>query len=88
VIHHETSPVVRNEAVFAENPLGKVPVLLRPGHVALATAMSWLAFRGLPDFRGRRPRLTAWFDAFADRPSMRATPLSGETVDTETKETG
>src|SRR5207249_12252311 len=28
VIHHETSPTRRNEAVFAVNPLGKVPVLL------------------------------------------------------------
>jgi len=29
VIHHETSPTRRNEAVFALNPLGKVPVLIR-----------------------------------------------------------
>ncbi|RDI96876.1 glutathione S-transferase family protein [Dyella solisilvae] len=28
VIHHETSPVQRNEDVFALNPLGKVPVLI------------------------------------------------------------
>lgn len=28
VIHHETSPVERNEEVFALNPLGKVPVLV------------------------------------------------------------
>src|SRR5690349_7916865 len=31
VVHQETSPTQRNEAVFAENPLGKVPVLVRPG---------------------------------------------------------
>ena len=31
VVHHETSPTLRNEQVFAQNPLGKVPVLLRPG---------------------------------------------------------
>jgi len=31
VVHHETSPTLRNEQVFAENPLGKVPVLIRPG---------------------------------------------------------
>ena len=31
VIHQETSPTVRNALVFAENPLGKVPVLVRPG---------------------------------------------------------
>jgi glutathione S-transferase len=30
VVHHETSPTRRNEQVFAENPLGKVPVLIRP----------------------------------------------------------
>jgi glutathione S-transferase len=176
VVHHETSPTRRNEHVFAENPLGKVPVLIRPGqpsifdsdviceyldtlhagrrlipadgearwhalrvqavaqglaeagiavrwetvrrpeelrypvlrdgyiekliasydwlereldvaapvhvgHVAVATCLSWLEFRELPGFRARRPRLTAWFDEFATRPSMRATPLSGETHD-------
>lgn len=176
VVHHETSPTHRNEAVFEQNPLGKVPVLLRPGqaplfesdvicayldtlhdgprlipetgearwralqiqaiaqglcdagiavrwetvrrpehlrypplrdgyveklvssydwleravdveapvhvgHVALATALSWLEFRDLPSFRPGRPQLCAWFDAFAARPSMRATPLSGETHD-------
>jgi glutathione S-transferase len=176
VVHHETSPTNRNEAVFAENPLGKVPVLLRPGmapifdsdvicayldtlhdgrrlvppesearwqalriqavaqgladagiairwetvrrpvelryaplrdgyiakliasydwlerqldvaspvhvgHIALATALSWLEFRNLPTFREQRPRLAAWLDEFEARPSMRATPLSGETQD-------
>jgi glutathione S-transferase len=176
VVHHETSPTRRNEHVFAANPLGKVPVLIRPGqppifdsdvicayldtlhsgrklippegearwhalrlqavaqglaeagiqlrwetvrrpealryaplregytrkliasfdwlereldtrspphvgHVALATCLDWLEFRGLPGFRDCRPRLAAWFDEFARRPSMRATPLSGETRD-------
>lgn len=176
VIHQETSPTKRNEVVFAENPLGKVPVLIRPGcpslfdsdvicayldtvhddrklipadgesrwlalrdqslaqgladagiavrwetvrrpealryaqlrdgyiekliagydwlereldvsgpvhvgHIALATCLGWLEFRDLPGFRARRPRLSDWFDEFQDRPSMRATPLSGETHD-------
>lgn len=175
VIHHETSPTLRNEQVHAANPLGKVPVLLRPGeeaifdsdvicayfdtlhggrrlipesgearwhalrlqavaqglaqagiglrweterrpealrypaladgygekveqtydwleqtlnvdapldigHIALATALSWMAFRNLPSFRDRK-KLSVWFDAFEERPSMRATPLSGETHD-------
>jgi glutathione S-transferase len=31
VVHHETSPTRRNNEVFAENPLGQVPVLLRSG---------------------------------------------------------
>src|SRR3954470_4137043 len=35
VEHHETSPTNRNAHVFAANPLGKVPVLLRPGLSAL-----------------------------------------------------
>jgi glutathione S-transferase len=176
VVHQETSPTRRNEAVFAANPLGKVPVLIRSGraalfdsdvicayldtvhdgrklippdgesrwlalrdqalaqgladagiavrwetvrrpealryaqlrdgyieklisgydrleheldvsapvhvgHIALATCLGWLEFRGLPDFRDRRPRLADWLDEFQDRPSMRATPLSGETHD-------
>ena len=35
VVHQETSPTLRNEHVFAENPLGKVPVLLRSGATPL-----------------------------------------------------
>jgi glutathione S-transferase len=176
VVHQETSPTLRNEVVFGENPLGKVPVLVRAGlpslfdsdvicayldtlhggrklipaegearwhalrlqaaaqgladagialrwetvrrpeqlryaplrdgytqkliatydwlereididapihigHIALATCLSWLEFRALPDFRAARPRLSRWLDAFAARASMRATPLSGETHD-------
>lgn len=51
------------------------------GQIALATALSWLEFRDLPAFRPGRPQLAAWFDAFSQRPSMLATPLSGETHD-------
>lgn len=176
VVHQETSPTRRNDAVFAENPLGKVPVLIRTGlpalfdsdvicahldelhggrrlipqqgearwlalreqavaqglaeagialrwetvrrpegsrygalqdgytdklihtydwlereldvsapvhigHVALATCLGWLEFRDLPGFRENRPKLSRWLDEFQARPSMRATPLSGETLD-------
>lgn len=175
VVHQETSPTNRNALVFAENPLGKVPVLVRPGlppifdsdvicayldtlhdgprlipaqgearwlalrvqavaqgiadagiavrwetvrrpealrypplrdghidklaasydwlereldidsqlhvgHIAVATTLDWLEFRGLPSFRDRT-RLASWFDAWASRPSMLATPLSGQTHD-------
>lgn len=175
VVHHETSPTLRNETVFAQNPLGKVPVLLRPGqppifdsdvicayldtihdgpklippagearwaalrmqsvaqsmadagiairwetlrrpealrypalaagyrekleasydwlereiggtgplhvgHVAVATTLDWLEFRHLPAFRDRE-LLSGWFDDWARRPSMIATPLSGDTHD-------
>src|SRR5262249_47577144 len=51
------------------------------GHIAVATALSWLEFRELPTFRRGHPRLAAWFDEFEMRPSMRATPLSGQTHD-------
>jgi len=51
------------------------------GHIALATTLSWLEFRELPTFRENRPRLTAWFDAFESRYSMRGTPMSGQTQD-------
>ncbi len=179
VIHHETSPTWRNEAVFRLNPLGKVPVLLldddtalfdsnviceyldtlhdrpplipsglkarlqtlrvqalaqglcdagitvrhetvrrpealrypamrdgqieklvasydflerewadgaldRPvdlSQIALATALDWLAFRALPDFEQGRPRLSAWYRRFLQRPSMLATMFAGQTVD-------
>jgi len=49
--------------------------------IAIATALSWLAFREIHDFRPTCPRLAAWYDAFSQRPSMRATALEGETVD-------
>ena len=183
VIHHETSPTLRNDEVFNVNPLGKVPVLIREdgpvlfdsnviceyldglharqpaipkengermlclrrqalaqglcdagilvrheterrpepyryapmrdgqiekllsaydflenedpaidprnaeadyvdiGQIALATALSWLAFRRLPAFEPGRPRLSAWYRRFVQRPSMLATPFVGETVD-------
>jgi glutathione S-transferase len=35
VVHHETSPTRRNEAVWALNPLGKVPVLICDGGAVL-----------------------------------------------------
>lgn len=54
---------------------------LHVGHIALATALDWLLFRELPDFRDGRPKLTRWFDEFKARPSMQATQHDGETQD-------
>ena len=51
------------------------------GDIGLATALAWLEFRSLPDFRNGRPRLTRWYEAFSERPSMRATAYHGETQD-------
>lgn len=176
VEHQETSPTRRNDAVYALNPLGQVPVLLRPGemplfdsdvicayfdtrhsgrklipesgearwqalrvqavaqglavtggdlrwetvrrpaefryqplidgytqklnatydwlereldvdsplhvgHIAIATILDWIEFRKMSPFRAGRPRLSGWLDEFNRRPSMRATPMAGETVD-------
>jgi glutathione S-transferase len=45
------------------------------GQVALATALGWIEFRNVgADFRGGRPRLANWYEAFSRRPSMLATP--------------
>jgi len=51
------------------------------GDIALATALSWIEFRHIHDFEVERPRLSAWYRRFCARPSMRATPLSGDTID-------
>jgi glutathione S-transferase len=54
---------------------------LHVGHIALATALAWLEFRGLPGFREGRPRLTRWYSTFLQRPSMQKTDYAGETHD-------
>ena len=51
------------------------------GAIALATALSWLEFRGVYAFQPGRPRLTAWYENFSARPSMLATALHGNTCD-------
>ena len=51
------------------------------GQIALATALSWIEFRGLGPFKNGRPRLSRWYDGFCRRPSMRATGDAGETQD-------
>jgi glutathione S-transferase len=182
LIHHETSPLLCNEVVFALNPLGKVPVLIcddatllfdssviceyldglhdgrklipttpkerfaalrlqalamgladagiaarweaerRPealrwkpmleghlqkiaatcdfleahlreekapnvGDIALATSLSWIAFRNIYAFQAGRPRLSSWYERFSQRASMLATPLSGNTIDNASSST-
>ncbi len=51
------------------------------GQIALATALTWIDFRGLPAPDREHPRLRAWCDAFARRPSMTATAYAGATQD-------
>ena len=65
---------------FVERDAG-LDAPLHIGHIALATALAWLEFRRLPDFREGRPRLTRWYEAFLQRPSMQKTDYAGETRD-------
>jgi len=54
----------------------EVDALLGPvdlAQVAAAASIGWLVFRDVVDVRATRPRLSAWYDTFAERPSMRAT---------------
>ena len=51
------------------------------GEIALATTLSWIAFRHVYPFAPGRPRLSAWYARFSQRASMRSTTLSGDTRD-------
>ncbi len=64
---------------FLEGEVPDGPVDI--GQIALATALGWIEFRRLPMPEARHPRLRAWFAAFATRPSMVATAMSGDTHD-------
>ncbi|WP_266159583.1 glutathione S-transferase family protein [Dyella silvatica] len=64
--------------VDADNPPGATPHI---GDIALATTLSWIEFRSVYDFSAARPRLSSWYERMCLRPSMLATPLSGDTRD-------
>lgn len=65
---------------FIENniQLNNTPTI---GDIALGTSLSWLEFRNLPSFKNSRPKLTAWYNVFKERESMKATTLVGDTHD-------
>ena len=75
----QTAKLVESFDVLERNESFEEPVHI--GHIGLATALAWLEFRNLPDFRTGRPRLTHWYEAFSRRPSMQATAYHGETQD-------
>ncbi len=75
----QTAKLVESFDVLERNESFDEPVHI--GHVGLATALAWLEFRGLPDFRAGRPRLTRWYETFSGRASMRTTAYRGETQD-------
>jgi glutathione S-transferase len=51
------------------------------GDIALATALSWIEFRAVYDFRAGRPQLARWYEGLSARASMQATALKGDTHD-------
>jgi glutathione S-transferase len=66
----------RDKLVASYDHIERDPSLEEPlhiGHIALATALSWIVFRELPGFRDGRPRLAQWYERFSRRPSMLAT---------------
>jgi glutathione S-transferase len=65
-------------AVDSATGFGAAPDI---GDIALATALSWIEFRGVYPFLKGRPQLGRWYDAISARPSMLATALAGETQD-------
>lgn len=75
----QTAKLVESFDVLERNENFDEPVHI--GHIGLATALAWLEFRGLPDFRAGRPRLTRWYETFSGRASMRTTAYHGETQD-------
>jgi glutathione S-transferase len=63
---------LEREAGARDDPLTPGPPTI--GEIAVGCALGYLDFR-FPDedWRAARPRLAAWYEAFADRPAMRAT---------------
>lgn len=69
---------------FLEQEIGDAPAAVAApdiGEIALATTLSWIAFRQVYPFAQGRPRLAAWYARFSQRSSMLATTLSGDTHD-------
>jgi len=65
---------------FIEEKL-ELPEKINIGHIALATAISWLEFREVALIPRDCPRLLEWYNEFKHRDSMISTTLSGDTHD-------
>lgn len=61
-------------ADWLESHIDELDGDLNIGQIAIACAFGYGEFR-IPDYgwRDGRPKLTAWFEAFAERPSMKDT---------------
>jgi len=75
----QLSKVIESYAYLEQHmPLGGEVTI---GEIALATSLSWLEFRGVASFRHHYPKLSNWYDKFAQRDSMHLTTLRGDTKD-------
>lgn len=76
-IETTVSPVAPNESLARENPLVKIPALVTDAGDTLydsGVICEYLDFRFSEwNWRSGHPRLTAWFDRTARRPSVAAT---------------
>jgi len=72
-IERQRAAIARSlDALEAE--AGKLGDAVTIGHIAVGCALGYLDFRFAADeWRKGRPKLAAWFDGFAKRPSMVAT---------------
>jgi glutathione S-transferase len=66
---------------FMDREVGGRGAGVNLGDIAVATALSWIEFRGVYDFRHGRPHLARWYEEISARRSMQATALAGETHD-------
>lgn len=59
---------------FLEREAARLAPPVTIGHIALGCALGWIDFRiADAEWRNGRPRLAAWYETFAERPSMRET---------------
>ena len=69
---------VRQGLDMVERNAGELDEPVNIGQISLACGIGWLEFRAVGgDLRAGRPRLFAWYDRFAARPSMAATAPKG-----------
>lgn len=73
-VESQWEKVVRALDVLEARWIGHLNGPLDIGQIAVGCALGYLDFRlGARDWRGGRPGLTAWFDGFSLRDSMKAT---------------
>lgn len=66
---------IRSACDEAERRMSEIDGVLNLGTIALGVGLAYVDFR-FPDFGWREghPKLAAWYENFAQRPSMKATP--------------